>query len=624
MPAVAGQAAPWPIISGGNVDLDRLKGLHMKLLVALSSQRAIPSAAQQPLGAHRRLRPFHAPRKAVQIISGEMHYARVPRADWRNRLRMARAMGLNTISTYVFWNLHEPAPGHYDFHGQNDIAEYIRIAQQEGLNVILRPGPYVCAEWDLGGYPAWLLADSSMVLRSTQPQFTHAAARWLDRLGHELGPLLASRGGPIIAVQVENEYGSFDKDKAYLAWQRDALRHAGFGSVRLYTADGDYQLRDGTLPDLPAVVNFGTGEADSAFARLGRFEPGQPLMSGEYWAGWFDQWGGRHAHTDAARQAGELDWMLGHGYSVNLYMFHGGTTFGFMNGANIDGGRYHPQTTSYDYDAALDESGRPTPKYYLFRDVITKHGGVAPPVPAIDSTVALPRFPLRQVSALWGALGKPVHVDVPRAMETFGQGYGYILYRTVPHWTSHGVLAIHGVRDYAQVYVDGSLIATLDRRLGQDSATIPVPAGATRLDILVENGGRVNFTKALRGERKGITGAVTINGAPILGWDVFSLPMSSAPAPAVRRGPRPRARRFIAASSRVAKPGDTFLDTRGWGKGAVWVNGHALGRFWDIGPQQTLYVPGAWLRKGRNDVVVFDLVTPRAPIMSGLAHPVWQ
>jgi beta-galactosidase len=315
--------------------------------------------------------------------------------------------------------------------------------------------------------------------------------------------------------------------------------------------------------------------------------------------------------------------MLGHGYSVNLYMFHGGTTFGFMNGANIDGGRYHPQTTSYDYDAALDESGRPTPKYYLFRDVIIAHGGAPSPVPSIDSAVALAPFRLQQVSALWGTLGKPVHVPVPRAMETFGQGYGYILYRTVPHWTSHGLLAIHGVRDYAQVYIDGSLIATLDRRLGQDSATIPVPAGATRLDILVENGGRVNFTKALRGERKGITGAVTIDGAPILGWDVFPLPMPVAPAPrsgrATSAGPAYFRGRFT-----VTNPGDTFLDTRGWGKGAVWVNGHALGRFWDVGPQQTLYVPGAWLRKGGNDVVVFDLVAPHAPIMSGLAHPVWQ
>jgi beta-galactosidase len=601
----------------------RFATISGQLVLALAIGAVPPLQSQQPALAADSGR-FLLDGKPYQIISGEMHYARIPRADWRDRLRKARAMGLNTISTYVFWNLHEPRPGHYDFRGQNDVAEYLRIAQQEGLRIILRPGPYVCAEWDLGGYPAWLLADSTMMLRSLQPQFTIAAARWLDRLGKELTPLLSSHGGPIIAVQVENEYGSFDHDRAYMAWQRDALRHAGFGSVRLHTADGDYQLRDGTLPDLPAVVNFGTGEADSAFARLARFRPGEPLMSGEYWAGWFDQWGGEHAHTDATRQAGELDWMLGRGYSVNLYMFHGGTTFGFMNGANIDGGKYHPQTTSYDYDAALDESGRPTPKYFAFRDVIARHTqGALLPVPPSDSTITLDPFRLTQSTALWSALGAPVHVKQLRAMETFGQSYGYILYRTVPQWTSHAMLAIHGVRDFAQVYIDGNLVATLDRRLGQDSSMIAVPAGAAQLDILVENGGRVNFTKALQGERKGITGPVTMDGMPIPGWDVFALPMTNAPAPRPART-TPNGPAFYRGEFTVAKPGDTFLDTRGWGKGAVWVNGHALGRFWDIGPQETLYIPGVWLRRGRNTVVVFDLGAPDRTTMQGVMHPVWK
>ncbi len=286
-----------------------------------------------------------------------MHYARVPREYWRDRMEKAKAMGLNTITTYVFWNFHEPTPGHFDFSGQRDIAEYLRTAQQVGLHVILRPGPYVCAEWELGGYPGWLFADTSIVLRSTDPKFTKPAEAWLDTLGKVVTPFLASRGGPIIAVQVENEYGSFGKDKDYLRWQLGALRHAGFNDVYLFTADGDVQLPNGTLPELPAVVNFGPGEADSAFARLARFKPGEPLMSGEYWAGWFDQWGQPHHTTNAARQTKELSWMLDRGYSVSIYMFHGGTTPGFMNGANIDGGHYHPQTSSYDYDAALDESG---------------------------------------------------------------------------------------------------------------------------------------------------------------------------------------------------------------------------------------------------------------------------
>jgi beta-galactosidase len=562
--------------------------------------------------------------KPIQIISGEMHYSRVPRADWSARMRMARAMGLNTISTYVFWNLHEPRPGHYDFAGQNDVAEYIRTAQREGLNVILRPGPYVCAEWDLGGYPAWLLSDTAMILRSTQPRFTAAAAKWLDRLGRELGPLLASRGGPIIAVQVENEYGSFDRDKAYLAWQRDALRHAGFGRVRLYTADGDVQLRDGTLPDLPAVVNFGAGDADSSFARLARFRPGEPLMSGEYWAGWFDQWGGKHARTNTAQQARELEWMLSRGYSVNLYMFHGGTTFGFMNGANIDGRRYHPQTSSYDYDSALDESGRPTAKYFAFRDVIAKRAAAPlPPVPVMDSTVSVAAFPLARSGTLWDQLEKPVHVERPRSMESLGQSYGYILYRTVAQGPATGILALHDLRDYAQVYANGVLVATLDRRLAQDSAAITIPAGSVRLDILVENGGRVNFTKTLRSERKGITRSVTLNGKELLGWDIFTLPMTTQPRP--RAGDRTASGpAFYQGDFTVTKPGDTFLDTRGWGKGAIWVNGHALGRFWDIGPQLSSFVPGAWLHSGKNEVVMFDLLAPEKMTISGVKQPIWK
>ena len=563
--------------------------------------------------------------KAIQIISGEMHYARIPRAYWRDRLRKARAMGLNTISTYVFWNLHEPSPGKYDFAGEKDVAEYIRIAGEEGLNVILRPGPYVCAEWDLGGYPAWLLADTTMMLRSTQPQFIAAASRWLDRLGRELAPLISGRGGPIIAVQVENEYGSFDKDKAYLAWQRDALLHGGFRGVHLYTADGDVQLPAGTLPDLPAVVNFGTGEADSSFARLARFRAGDPLMSGEYWAGWFDQWGGKHARTDANRQVRELDWMLAHGYSVNLYMFHGGTTFGFMNGANIDGGRYHPQTTSYDYDAPLDESGRPTAKYFAFRDAIAKYATAAMPTAVpVDSATTIASFTLSPAGSLWNVLGKPVHVEHPRSMEMFGQAYGYILYRTRVNGPQRGTLRISDVRDYAQVYVNGAIAATLDRRLGQDTATIAIPVGGARLDILVENGGRVNFQKVLRTERKGITRSVTLDGKEIIGWDVFTLPMATQPRLAKQPPANDAGPAFYRGEFTIAKPADTFLDARGWGKGAIWVNGHALGRFWDIGPQLSNYVPAAWLKSGANEVVVFDLMEPAQRTMSGVMHPIWK
>lgn len=561
--------------------------------------------------------------RPMQIISGEMHYARIPRAYWRDRLRKAREMGLNTVSTYVFWNLHEATPGTFDFTGQNDVAEFVREAQQEGLWVILRPGPYVCAEWELGGYPAWLLADSTMLLRSADARFTQPASRWLDRLGRELAPLLSTHGGPIIAVQVENEYGSFDHDTTYLNWQLSALRHAGLGEAYLYTADGDVQLPRGTITGIPAVVNLGPGDAAESFAKLRAFRPHQPLMSGEYWAGWFDQWGRPHHATDAAQQLRELDWMLGHGYSVNLYMFHGGTTFGFMNGANADRSGYYPQTTSYDYDAALDEAGHPTPKYFAFRDVITRHRpGVA--IPRVDSAppmIAVAPFELTERASLWSNLGEPVHVEHVRPMESFGQSYGYILYRTTVRGPLSAALVIDSVRDYAQVYANGALVATLDRRLKQDSASITLPAAANRLDILVENSGRVNFTKALRGERKGITRSVTLNGRELTGWDVFTLPMTdvnhlrfvddASDGPAFHRG-----------TFHLDRVADTNLDMRGWGKGVVWVNGHDLGRFWYIGPQQTLYVPAPWLNPGVNTVTVFDLDEPGSETLRGVDAPV--
>ncbi len=559
--------------------------------------------------------------KPFQIISGEMHYARVPRESWRDRLHKARMMGLNTISTYVFWNLHEPAPGKYDFSGQNDVAEFIRLAGAEGLHVILRPGPYVCAEWELGGYPAWLLADTALVLRSTDPRYTQPAERWMTRLGQELAPLMSSHGGPIIGVQVENEYGSFDRDKAYMAWQHDLLVRTGFGGALLYTADGDVQLPNGTLPDLPAVVNFGVGGADSAFARLARFRPQGPLMSGEYWAGWFDQWGVAHHTTNVARQVRELTSMLTHGYSVNLYMFHGGTTPGFMNGANIDNRKYLPQTSSYDYDAALDESGRPTPKFLAFRDAIATVTHTTPiPMEPVDSAIAIPAFSLSRSASLWGELGKPVHVDHPRNMESFGQSYGYILYRTSVRSAQHAALVIKDIRDYARIYVNGTLVGTLDRRLGTDSITVDTPAGA-RLDVLVENLGRVNFNKPLRQERKGILNPVTLGGTELTSWDVYTLPMSSLPKPklADQRVDGPG---FYAGTFNVAKSADTFLDTRGWGKGTVWLNGHHLGRFWDIGPEQTLYVPGPWLHAGRNDILVFSYDHPALTTMSGLSTPI--
>ncbi|HTT19083.1 MAG TPA: beta-galactosidase [Candidatus Sulfotelmatobacter sp.] len=547
--------------------------------------------------------------KPFQIISGEMHYARVPREYWRDRLRKARAMGLNTVSTYVFWNVHEPKPGVYDFAGSLDVAAFIRMAQEEGLYVILRPGPYSCAEWDLGGFPAWLLAKPDIMLRSTDENFLVPAERWLKRLGQELAPLQLAHGGPILAVQVENEYGSFGNDKAYVRRIYDALRNAGFTEALLFTADGGDELAAGTLPDVHAAVNFGPGNAKSEFEKLQKFRPSRPMFNSEYWDGWFDHWGEHHHSTNTAQQAREIDWILSQGYSVNLYMFHGGTSFGFMSGANWDHQTYEPDVTSYDYDSPVSESGALAPKFFVFRDVIAKHrpGVTIPEPPAALPVIEVPEFQLRERASLWSNLPDPKSLEQPRNMEAFGQSHGYILYRTKLKSSAAGELRLPSLRSYARVYVNSKLVGVADRRKKQDRVKLKANAGDT-LDILVEGTGRINFSRELLSERQGINGVVTLAGQELTGWQIYPLPMddfshlrfsatnNNAATPA-----------FYQGSFDVQTTGDTFLDLRGWGKGAVWVNGNPVGRFWNVGPQQTLYLPAPFLKKGKNTVVVFTL-----------------
>jgi beta-galactosidase len=550
--------------------------------------------------------------KPFQIISGEMHYARIPREYWRDRLRKARAMGLNTISTYVFWNAHEPKPGVYDFSGQHDVAAFVRAAQEEGLYVILRPGPYSCAEWDLGGYPAWLLADRNVVLRSSDEKFLAPAERWLHRLGQELAPLQIERGGPILAVQVENEYGSFGDDKVYLRHIRDALEKGGFRDALLFTADGGDELAAGTLPDVHAAVNFGPGEAKGEIAKLLKFRPGRPVLNSEYWDGWFDHWGEKHHTTDANQQTQEIDWMLSRGYSINLYMFHGGTSFGFMSGANWDHQTYEPDVTSYDYDAPVGESGELTKKYFAFREIIAKHrlGTKIPDPPQPLPVIEVPEFPLDSgMVPLWNLAVPRERIERPRNMETFGQCYGYILYRTTLKSEADGELVLPELRSYARVYRDWKLVGTLDRRKKQDRIKLRGNPG-DELDILVEGTGRINFTRELRNERQGINGPVMLAGQELTGWQVLPLPMqdvSSIEFAGMKPSQGALGPAFYKGHFELENVGDTFLDMRGWGKGAAWINGHALGRFWNVGPQQTLYVPGPWLKRGTNEVVVFTL-----------------
>jgi beta-galactosidase len=582
-------------------------------ILATVLTHALPSNAQAPVATHHfavQGGQFTLDGQPFRVISGEMHYPRIPRAYWRDRFRMAKALGLNAVTTYVFWNLHEPTPGNFDFSDNNDVAEFIREAQQEGLYVILRPGPYVCAEWEFGGYPAWLLKDHSMVVRSNDPKYVAAVDHWLMRLGQELAPLQIGNGGPIILTQVENEYGSFGEDHAYMDHLRQTLLNVGFTESQLYTADGPDVLAKGSLPELPAAVNFGAWDSDAAeksFTTLKRLRPDGPFFNSEFWAGWFDHWGSPHASTDTAKQSSNLKWMLEQGYSVSLYMFHGGTSFGWMNGANSDGKNYEPDVTSYDYDAALDESGRPTPKYFLFRDLIAKVTGVAPPpVPSVPSPIKVSQFKLQEAVSLWKSLPTPTHSEQPLSMEDLDDAYGYILYRTRLKGPVTGELVLDELHDYAQIYLDGKLIGTLDRRLDQNHLPLEATGTASQLDILVENTGRVNFTPAIRGERKGITKQVTLAGAPVLGWDIYPLPMLH-PADMSFSSAACEGACFYRGTFNTDTTADTFLDTSAFTKGAVWLNGHPLGRVWNIGPQRTLYVPGPWLNTGSNTVIVFDL-----------------
>lgn len=567
--------------------------------------------------------------RPIQVLSGEMHYARIPRAYWRNRIQMAKAMGLNTLATYVFWNVHEPRPGVFDFADNYDLAAFLKLVQEEGLHVLLRAGPYSCAEWEFGGFPAWLLKDPKMqtALRTTDPAFMEPVKRWMKRLGQEVGGLQVENGGPIVATQIENEYGNFSNDHEYMKQMREVFLASGFTRSMLYTVDPSKALANGQIEGVYSGVNFGTGNAEHGLNLLEASRPGQPLFSTEYWPGWFDLWGHPHETRPIAPQLQDLEYILGHKASVNIYMVHGGTSFGMMAGASQSTGNYRGNVTSYDYDAPIDEAGHPTPKFFAYRDVILKHTGAKPlPVPEVAPVIAIPEFMLDRMASLFdGDLPKPIASEPLLTMEQVDQAYGYILYRKHLAEAVHNApLVLDPVHDYAQVYLDGTLVGTLDRHYNQTTVNLTSDKPA-RLDILVENTGRLNSTKWMRHEWKGIQSA-TLAGQPLTGWQIYSLPMEKLPTlkPAGDRvaelGAHPH---FAGGGFHLDAAGDSFLDVSALGKGVLWLNGRCLGRFWNIGPQQTLYVPGPWLRKGENEVVVFELfAATQAPKLFGRIKPI--
>lgn len=566
--------------------------------------------------------------KPFQIISGEIHYPRVPREAWRARMKMAKAMGLNTIGTYVFWNLHEPEKGKFDFTGNNDIAAFVKIATEEGLWVILRPSPYVCAEWEFGGYPYWLLNEKGLEVRSKEKQYLEEYKKYIIEVGKQLAPLQINHGGNVLMVQVENEYGSYAADKEYLDINRKMFIEAGFDGL-LYTCDPESDIIGGHLKGLLPAIN-GQDSPDRVKKAINQYHEGKgPYFIAEWYPAWFDWWGTPHHTVPVEKYVGKLDAVLAAGISINMYMFHGGTTRGFMNGANYkDTSPYEPQTSSYDYDAPVDEAGNATEKFRQFRSVIEKHlpdGKKLPEIPKNKPAMAIKAFKLTSKINVFNALPKAVKNENPLTFEDLKQDYGYVLYRTKIAGGKKGLLQVKQLRDYALVFVNGKRVGSLDRRTLLDSLELQLPAGEVQLDIFVENMGRINFGKYLLDNKKGITEKVSFGGTELKNWEMFSLPFNhfdaiktkstattkSSDGPVIQKG-----------TFKLSKVEDTHLDMSNWGKGVVWLNGHNLGKYWFIGPQQTIYVPKEWLKVGVNEISVLELLKPEKNELEARATPI--
>ena len=564
------------------------------------------------------------------IRCGEIHFPRVPRAYWTHRLRMCRALGLNTVCVYLFWNFHEWEEGTFDWSGPADAAEFCRLAQAEGLWVLLRPGPYSCAEWEMGGLPWWLVRREGLRVRSADPAFLAPATRYLREVGRVLAPLQITRGGPLLMVQVENEYGSFGDDAAYLGALRQALLEGGF-DVPLFACNPPGVLANGHRDDLFQVVNFGPGACEEAFRALRRHQKTGPLMNGEYYPAWFDMWGRRHRTGPLAPILADLEYMLTRRHSFSIYMAHGGTSFGLWAGADRP---FSPDTSSYDYDAPISEAGWATPKFTAIRELFARHlppGETLPPVPAANPVVTVAPFTLTERAALFENLPIPskTAADAPAPMEFHGQSRGCTLYRSCLPAGPAGTLTARAAHDFAWVFIDGKLAGTMDRRRRRFDVPLGEREGETRLDILVEAMGRVNFGPEVF-DRKGLFAPVGLTAndgtrQEVRSWEVFALELDAAQLAGLRYAPcaeGDNAPAFWRGSFALAAAGDTFLDVRSWGKGVAWVNGHCLGRFWNIGPTQTMYVPGPFTRAGRNEVVMLDLLAPRAPLLAGMAEPI--
>lgn len=558
--------------------------------------------------------------KPTPIYSGEMHYERVPAPYWRHRLRMMKAMGLNAVATYVFWNFHEVAPGRWDWStDEHNLRQYIQTAQEEGLMVILRPGPYCCAEWEYGGYPWWLQQEKELVIRANNKAFLDSCKVYIHQLAGQVKDLQITHGGPIIMVQAENEFGSYvsqrpdiplAEHKRYSAAIRQTLMDVGF-DIPMFTSDGSWLFEGGAIEGALPTAN-GEDNVENLKKVVDEYHGGQgPYMVAEFYPGWLDHWNEPFVRVSTERIVNQTKKYLDGGVNFNFYMVHGGTNFGFWAGANYNNDtNIQPDLTSYDYDAPISEAGWATEKYMGVRNLMKQYVPYAiPEIPERIPVITIPEVYFDKTADVLSMLEAqtPVEADEPMNFEDLGQGFGYVLYRRHFNQPISGVLHVPGIADYATVYVGGRKVGELNRMTGKDSLRIEVPFNST-LDILVENLGRINYGARIQDNHKGIIRPITIDDSPISGgWSMYRLPMAEMPQfAALPEGYRKGCPVLYHATFQLEKAGDTFLDMEKWGKGIVFVNGHNLGRYWNVGPQQTLYLPGCWLKEGANEIVVFE------------------
>lgn len=555
---------------------------------------------------------FYLNGEPFKIISGAFHYFRTVPEYWQDRIEKLVNMGCNTVETYIPWNFHEPEKGNFRFDGMHDIERFIHLAEKLGLYIIIRPSPYICSEWEFGGLPAWLLRDRNMRLRCSYEPYLNAVKEYYSVLIPKLVPHQCDRGGGVILVQLENEYGYYGNDTAYLEFLRDTLRELGV-TVPFVTSDGPWsepKFKSGMLNGALPTGNFGSG-AEWQFGQMRKYiGENKPLMCMEFWNGWFDAWGEEHHTTSPEKAASELDELLKRG-SVNFYMFEGGTNFGFMSGRN--GGSKTGDVTSYDYDAPLTEDGQITEKYRLFKEVIAKYTDIH----EIPLTTEIRRRAYGRISCtgktdLFSVLDKisvPVKSSYPLTMEDIGQDYGYILYRTkIRDIETVSEIRLEGAADRVQCYHNGEFVYTAFAENMWEKFEPHQKRTSGIIDLLCENTGRENFGTGLENQRKGISGGVKINDHRHFGFEIYPLPLDERQIAALDFGigyieNTPAFYRF---ELDIDEPCDTFLDTDGFGKGCAFVNGFNIGRFWEIGPQKRLYIPAPLLQIGKNTIVIFE------------------